>query len=721
MSEVLRLEDRVYVLATSIIVDDRRAILKDGDTFAVFDRRGDIQSLGLKEQGLFHRGTRFLSQYELLLGNQRPLLLDSLVSNDNCLLSANMTNPDMETPEGGHIRHGTLHVLRTKFLWHGVCYERLTLTNYAATTTQAHLVVRFSADFADIFEVRGFHRERRGVRLEDEQFSDGIVLAYAGLDQVTRRLRLSASLAPSRTTGNALDFYLDVEPQHSRTLFIAATCLSGDEAHRLLPYHQAFSESPQCVRRFRAAECEIETSDQSFNRWLAQSLEDLRLLTVDTPHGPYPFAGIPWFAAPFGRDGIIAALFALWVTPSLARGVLRYLAHHQGATVDPSREEEPGKILHEVRHGELAATREIPFGRYFGSVDSTPLFVILAAAYFEHTGDRATIVELWSSLERALEWIDRYGDVDGDGFYEYASHNPSGLIQQGWKDSHDSVFHVDGAIPRAPIALCEMQGYVYAAKWGGATLADTLGHPDIAARLRAEAAELKRRFNAVFWNEEIGMYALALDGEKRPCLVRTSNAGHCLFTGIAEPERGARVAAALFEQDLFSGWGVRTVSSRCRLYNPMAYHNGSVWPHDNALIALGLPAYGAKERVLDLLHAFMDVAEAVNGYRMPELFCGFARRPEHGITLHPVACSPQAWAATTVLALLKVALGISVDGARGRVVLDRPQLPHFLSEVAIRGLKVGSGTIDLVFTRVANDVGTHVMNRTGAVDVTILK
>lgn len=721
MSEMVSLEDRVYVLATSVIVDDRRAILKDGDTFAVFDRRGDIQPLGLKEQGLFHHGTRFLSQYELLLNSQRPLLLNSLVTNDNCLLSVDLTNPDITTPDGVHIRHGTLHILRAKFLWRGVCYERITVSNFSAAPAPAHIVVRYAADFSDIFEVRGFRRDERGTRLADGVIENGIALGYTGLDGVTRRLRLTASVGPTRITPNTLDFAVDLEPHDAKTIFITAACLIGDEPPVLIPYNQAFSESPQCVRRFQAAECEIETTDTSFNRWLGQSLEDLRMLTVETEYGPYPFAGIPWFSAPFGRDGIIAALMALWVTPTLARGVLKYLAAHQGDKVDPRREEEPGKILHEVRNGELAATDEIPFGRYYGSVDSTPLFIMLAAAYFEHTGDRRTIEGLWPNIERALAWIDHHGDIDGDGFYEYSSHNPSGLIQQGWKDSHDSVFHRDGRIASAPIALCEVQAYVYAAKNGAALLAEKLGNDDLARRLRSEAAALKKRFNDAFWCEEISTYALALDGAKRRCEVRTSNAGHCLFTGIAEPARGARVAQSLFDDDLFSGWGIRTVATGERMYNPMAYHNGSVWPHDNALIAFGLPAYGSKERAIDLLHSFMDVAEAVNLYRMPELFCGFQRRHDQSLTLHPVACSPQAWAATTVLGLLRIALGITVNGERNLVVVDRPHLPHFLNEVTIRGLKAGSGAVDLIFSRVQDDVSTHVTSRIGKVDVTILK
>ncbi|MFM1848811.1 MAG: hypothetical protein RL417_2285 [Pseudomonadota bacterium] len=721
MSEVLSLEDRVYVLATSVIVDDRRAILKDGDTFAVFDRRGDIQPLGLKEQGLFHTGTRFLSQWELLINHQRPLLLNSLVTNDNCLLSVDLTNPDLEGPDGSRIRHGTLHTLRSKFLWKGVCYERFTVSNFGGAAAKIHLIIKFAADFADIFEVRGFRREKRGMRRTDERTDHGIVLPYEGLDGVSRKLTILPSIEPAHVTPHHLDFALHLPAQSSKTVFISTACLVGDTPADLIPYKQAFSESPQCVRRFRAAECEIETTDPGFNRWLAQSLEDLRMLTVETPHGPFPFAGIPWFSAPFGRDGIITALMALWVTPSLARGVLTYLAAHQGQFLDPSREEEPGKILHEVRNGELAATNEIPFGRYYGSIDSTPLFLMLAAAYFEHTADRSLIERIWPAIERALGWIDRYGDPDGDGFYEYTSHNPNGLIQQGWKDSHDSVFHADGRIAEPSIALCEMQGYVYAAKNGVALLAEKLGSLELAQQLRSEAADLKSRFNKSFWCEAIGSYALALDGRKQPCAVRTSNAGHTLFTGIAEPARGARVAATLFEDDLFSGWGIRTVSTQERVYNPMAYHNGSVWPHDNALIALGLPAYGGKERVIDLLHAFMDVADAVNLARMPELFCGFKRRPEQGITLHPVACSPQAWAATTVFGLLKAALGISVNGERNLVVVDRPVLPHFLNEVTVRSLRVGRGSIDLLFSRVANDVSTHVTSRSGPVDVKILK
>jgi glycogen debranching enzyme len=696
--------------------------MKHGDTFAVFDRFGDIDQSGSGELGIYDHDTRILSRFALRLDGCRPLLLSSTLKDDNALLVVDLMNPDIER-DGASIPHGTVHIDRARVLLDGACHERIRIHNYGRDAVDVLVSIECAADFADIFEVRGTQRARRGRTLSPRVDDAELELGYEGLDGRIRRTTLQFDPPPTRLTKTCAEYALHLQPRGEAICqLVVTTAIAGESAATPAPsYEDAARKASDMLARARAHEPEIKTSSEPFNGWLSRSIADLHMMRTETEHGPYPYAGVPWFSTAFGRDGIITALECLWFNPCIAKGVLQYLAATQADADLPEQDAQPGKVLHETRSGEMAATGEVPFGRYYGSVDATPLFVMLAGAHYERTGDLAFARTLWPNIERALEWIDRHGDLDTDGFIEYARRSASGLVQQGWKDSQDSVFHRDGTFADAPIALCEVQGYVFAAKKSAAALAAALGHSVRADALADSAEALRQRFEETFWCEDLATYALALDGRKQPCKVRASNAGHCLYTGIVSEERAPRLAATLLSDASYSGWGIRTVARSEARYNPMSYHNGSVWPHDNALIAAGLARYGLKSEALCVLTGLFEASVFFDLHRLPELFCGFARRNHESPTLYPVSCLPQSWASGSVLMLLAACLGLEVRGAERKVVFADPVLPEFLREVHIDGLRVGDATVDLYLVRHREDVGINVVRREGHVNVVSMK
>ncbi|MGO9702321.1 MAG: glycogen debranching N-terminal domain-containing protein [Xanthobacteraceae bacterium] len=710
-------EDSFYISATRSAGGPLRT-LKHNDAFVVCDNNGDIGAATATTDGLFYRDTRFLARLQLLVNDAPPLLLGSNLRDDNAALAVDLTNPDLISDQQVVLEKDTVHILRTIFLWRDTAYQRLCVRNYGNQTIHVRLSILFANDFADLFEVRGTHRERRGTQTAQLRGNDQVLLNYHGLDDRLRRTTLTFDPPPTRLAADSAVYELRLAPGQARPLFLAAGCNEAEV--RPTPFLHALIRSRRELREATRGRTSAETSNELFNEMLCRSAADLEMLMTDTPEGRYPYAGIPWFSTTFGRDGLITALQMLWWSPDVAQGVLRRLAAYQAETTDPLADAEPGKILHEMRGGEMAALREVPFGLYYGSVDSTPLFVLLAGLYLERTGDVETIVVLWPAIRAALDWINGPGDPDGDGFVEYKRASDQGLANQGWKDSQDAIFHADGQLAEGEIALAEVQGYVYAAKRIAARCARRIGRDAEAERLEAEAQMLAERFEAAFWCPPLETYAIALDGAKKPCAVRTSNAGQVLFTGIADPKRAALVARGLLRSDFFSGWGIRTVARGESRYNPMSYHNGSVWPHDNALIGLGFARYGLKQQLETLFTGLFHAGTYMEHRRLPELFCGFQRQAGHGPTLYPVACSPQAWASATPFALLQASLGLQLDPFANEIRLTNPRLPAFLDEVMLRDLQLGSSHIDLRVRRHNDTVSLDTPRIEGGIRVSVV-
>ena len=707
-------EGPFYIPATGPASRPRRT-LKDGDTFIVVDSHGDIGASPGGTDGLFHGDTRFLSRLELLLNGVQPLLLGSNVRDDNSQLTVDLTNPDIYFDQRLVLPKDTLHVVRTIFLWGDTAYQRLAIRNYGDHVVDLQLTILFDSDFADLFEVRGLHRSKHGLIGHASGAATG-VLIYDGLDGKRRQSALNFDPQPAELTQTSASYAIQLSPKAAKAVFLTVGC--GIPAPpKPVPFLRGLRAAHRALRRASQNASTVVSSNEIFNEIVCSSMADLCMLMTQTPQGRYPYAGIPWYSTTFGRDGLITALQTLWLDPRIAEGVLRRLAAFQATTYEDASDAQPGKILHEMREGEMAALGEVPFGLYYGSVDATPLFVMLAGLFAERTGDDAIIVELWPAIEAALSWIDGPGDLDGDGFLEYYRATERGLANQGWKDSEDAIFHADGRLAEGPIAVAEVQGYVYCAKQVLARCAERLGWTERARLLKAEADQLAERFDTSFWCPELGTYALALDGDKEPCRVRSSNAGQVLFTGIARFDRAVEVADGLLRPEFFSGWGIRTIANSEARYNPMSYHNGSIWPHDNALIALGLARYDLKRSLERMFAGLFDAATYFEMRRLPELFCGFQRSRGRGPTHYPVACSPQAWASATPFTLIEASLGLQFDPAANEIRLRNPRLPPFLDELVLRNLMLKQSSVDLKVRRHANEVSVEILERRGQIQV----
>jgi glycogen debranching enzyme len=703
--------------------------LKHEDVFLLTDPFGDIHPDG-RGLGLYSGDTRLLSHYEIRLNGERPVILrtgtgGSYAGKLQLTNPAYRRNPHDKADESAVLRGRSLGIVRDRVVADGF-HERIKVDNFTTHLERMEIALRLDADFADIFEVRGMERPR-GERLPTTVHENGVRFGYRGLDGVERRTYVRVS-EPMTQRDDESRFHLEWEipPGGSRTLEVTVWGVEGggaSGAEEELPEGPFVREDvPAAAHRFwRASSTVVTVTDAFAARAVKRALSDLRLLVNRGPGEDerYIAAGVPWFSCLFGRDSIITAMQLLSIRPQVAVDTLRVLARLQAVESDDWRDGQPGKILHELRTGELARTREIPHSPYYGSVDATPLWLVLLGETYRWTGDWSLVDELWPNALAALEWIERSGDANGDGFVEYERRSPRGLVNQGWKDSVEANRFRDGRLPQAPLALVEVQAYVYAARRAIAELARVRGDDELAAVQDAAAEELRRRFEDAFWMEDAGTYAMAIDRDGTKVDAISSNPGHALWCGIVSTDRAARVATTLTSAGLWSGWGVRTLSSAMAGYNPIGYHIGSVWPHDNAIIADGLARYGHREKATRIAAALLEATQFFRDARLPELFCGFSRDDSPYPVPYPVACSPQAWAAGSIFQLLDTMLGMRPNAPARRLELVAPALPEWLPEVRLDNLRVGEAVADLRFRREAGATSVEVLRRTGELSLVV--
>jgi len=688
--------------------------LIDGKTFLSTTVAGEILPAGAPDVGFFHDDTRFLSQLELQVSGHRAVVLSANTEKTFAshieLTTGNVTLRDsLDLPEN------TIHVRREQLLGSGVLFDRFAFENFNLAAVDFVVALTFDADFLDVFQVRGCARHRCGHYFRPLFRAGALTFHYRGLDDVVRQTVVRLSPPPVQIAERTARWELQLEPLKRWELQVTITpVIAGVGAAASAQDYAAILHSRrEAYEGWERESTHFSSSNDVFDTAISTAIGDFHALQIPIDDRHIVAAGIPWFATMFGRDSIIAAYQSLSLNPQLAADTLRLLAERQGREHNDWRDEQPGKILHEFRDGEMTRCGEMPFGPYYGSVDATPLFLILLSETFNWTADEDLVKELLPAAHRALDWIDEYGDLDGDGFVEYLRRSPKGLVHQGWKDSWDANMHRNGAVAQPPIALVEVQGYVYDAKYRMASLLRAFGDTKRADKLKKDALDLSRRFEKAFWMPQRGFYAMALDREKKPLEVISSNPGHLLFTRIVNRERARAIVSRMMREDMFSGWGWRTLSAEERVFNPLSYHRGSVWPHDNSLIAHGMALQECRTPALRALTTLFQAAMNFRDYRLPELFCGVQRREFDEPVHYPVSCSPQAWASGAFFLMLTSVLGIRPSAPRKELNIINPVLPDWLDHLQIRNLRVGESRVALDFTRGGDRTFCNVVNVEG--------
>ncbi len=693
-----------------------RIVLKHGGHFLVLEESASIPACNTLGYGYYYYDTRHLSQWELYL-DDTPLSLLSTAVEEGYAGTFLYTNAQTGTAPQQKI------TVQRDIVLSEVLWERISVENFHKQAIDTELKIKFQSDFADMFEVRGLNRPQRGVRMLPAAGDDGrsLYLAYRGEDGALLETMIQFhGLVPQKVEEGEVTFKLHLPVRQSCKIELSIATLwdgqplPGEEA--LIGYQEARKLADARYNSWLSRSASLKTDHEFFDHLLDRNYRDIYILRQPTPKGFGLAAGIPWYSAVFGRDSAITACQILPFLPEVSRECIQVLAAYQGAGSDNYKAEEAGRIMHELRLGELARTKEIPHSPYFGTVDATQLWLLLFCDYVNWTGDLELAHQLWPAVKLAVQWLD---ESVGDGYILYQRESDKGLENQGWKDSGDSVMHLDGELAKPPIAICEAQAYLYAAKIELARVADVMGYPVMANRLREDAAALKHRFQRDFWMESHNFLALALDGDGKQVEVCSSNPGHCLWTGILDDDKAHAVADRLMSDELYSGWGIRTLSSREVAFNPMSYHNGSVWPHDNAIIAEGMRKIGRIEDTHKIMQALFEVAQHEAEFRLPELFCGFERNGSYRPINYPVSCSPQAWAAGSMFQVVKACMNFQPDACNGRLTIVEPHLPSWLGRVTLRGLRIGSAMLDLSFTTQEGHSTCQILRKSGRVKVIV--
>lgn len=693
-------------------------VLKDNQLFLLTDKNGDIPPNHAYGLGLYKQDTRFLSEMSLTINNKNLILLKSEA--DGAYKSSMLlTNPHMEKGDGEvELWRESIEVERSRFISGDVLYETIRAKSYYPKTVNFSLELSLEADFADMFIVRGFQHGEVGVKRKTHACEQMLVFGYDGSDQLERTTQITWESATDATIdGNTITFPFELSHEEVKEITVKVVPLVGDEERTPLPKEEAYDHLKSLYKEWNDSATKVKTDHVAFNRLIDQGIQDLRVLSTDVGYGPFFVAGLPWFGVPFGRDSLIAALQVLPFQPEIAKGTLRTLAHYQGTKKDEWRDEEPGKIMHEIRYGELANTNQVPFTPYYGTIDATPLFLILLSEYVSWSKDTELFKELLPNVERALDWIDQYGDRDQDGFVEYHQESSKGIANQGWKDSADSIVHRNGDYANSPIALAEVQGYVYQSKTGLAELYQAIGNDEKATQLKKEAERLKEAFNQAFWMEDVGYYAIALDEHKKQVGTITSNPGHVLYSGLIDEEKEEQVLHTLVSEKMFSGYGIRTMAEGEAGYNPMSYHDGSVWPHDNSMILLGMGAVQGNDQANLVIQGLIEASRSFEYERLPELFCGYSSKEGKPVP-YPVACSPQAWAAGTPLTFIRTMLGLYPTIDDQALVLS-PSFIDGLNEMQVMDLPLAKGKVSLEVKRKGQGYALKVLENTTGLDIEI--